>query len=94
MSEKSVCGVPGRDEDAGVDVTCDRTPHGAEEQHHAAYFGPFLKRCELEWSDPEPATVLRLLAEHVAEDGDTEALLVRLKRAGYTLPELTEGTPE
>lgn len=88
MSADNVCGAPGRDEEADVDVTCDRAPHGAEVQHHTAYVGPFLKRCELEWSDPEPATVLRLLAEHVAEDGDTEALLLRLKRAGYALPDL------
>ncbi|MFD7764137.1 hypothetical protein [Streptomyces microflavus] len=86
----ALCGAPGRDADA--DVTCDLAPHGPQEQHHGAYFGPFFRRVELEWPDPEPAAVLRIVAQYVTEShtGGPAAgdLVARLEAAGYTLPDL------
>ncbi|MFF0754474.1 hypothetical protein [Streptomyces sp. NPDC004267] len=94
----ALCGAPGRDEDAGVDVTCSRAPHDRTEQHRATYFGPFFKPGELEWSDPETTTLLRIVAEYVTESNDiggldANDLVSRLESAGFTLPELPEETP-
>ncbi|MFD3815189.1 hypothetical protein ACFWRZ_08985 [Streptomyces rubiginosohelvolus] len=91
------CGAPGRDDDAGVDVACDLAPHDPKVQHHATYFGLFFRRTELEWPDPEPAPVLRIVAEFVTESNDTGGLdandlVERLTAAGYALPELPERT--
>lgn len=94
----ALCGAPGRDEDAGVDVTCELAPHGTKEKHRAAYFGLYLKRSELEWADTEPAVILRIVAEYVIESNDfggldANDLVTRLESAGFTLPELPEGIP-
>ncbi|MFC8640094.1 hypothetical protein ACFUC2_04960 [[Kitasatospora] papulosa] len=92
----ALCGAPGRDEDADMDVTCDLAPHGPKEDHHATYFGLFFRRRELEWPDPEPAAILRIVAEYVTESNDfggldANDLVARLESAGFTLPELPEG---
>ncbi|MFJ5142979.1 hypothetical protein [Streptomyces sp. NPDC088707] len=94
----ALCGAPGRDKEAGVDVTCARPSHGPTEQHRATYFGPFFKPRELKWSDPETATLLRIVAEYVTESNDIGSLdandlVARLETAGFTLPELPEEVP-
>jgi hypothetical protein len=91
------CGAPGRDEDTDTNVTCDRAPHGPGEKHHAACFGLYLKRREFEWADPEPAVILRVVAEYVTEANnsggiDANDLVSRLEKAGFTLPEHPDGT--
>ncbi|MFF4188170.1 hypothetical protein ACFYZ9_33745 [Streptomyces sp. NPDC001691] len=98
MEEHHLCGAPGRDDDTGTDVTCDLPPHPAKEQHHARYFGLYLKCHDLEWADPEPAAILRIVAEYVTESNelgglDANDLTARLEAAGFTLPELPEGIP-
>ncbi|MEU3501593.1 hypothetical protein ABZ726_12725 [Streptomyces hundungensis] len=96
MEEQHLCGAPGRDNDTGTDVTCGLPPHPSKEPHHARYFGLYLKTCELEWTDPEPASILRIVAEYVTESNDVggldaNELVARLDAAGFTLPELPEG---
>ncbi|MGW7090019.1 hypothetical protein ACWGH2_41920 [Streptomyces sp. NPDC054871] len=94
----ALCGAPGRDDDADMDVTCDLAPHEPKTKHHAVYFGLYMKRRELEWEDPEPAAILRIVAEYVTESNDyggidANDLVARLESAGFTLPELPEGIP-
>ncbi|MFE1270571.1 hypothetical protein [Streptomyces sp. NPDC058758] len=92
----ALCGAPGP-EDGPDAVTCGRAPHGPTEKHRATYVGPFLRHTVLEWAAPEPAAVLRIVAEYVTESNDVGGLdvndlVARLETAGYTLPELPEGT--
>ncbi|MEE1736461.1 hypothetical protein PUR49_08105 [Streptomyces sp. BE147] len=59
---------------------------------HAVYFGPFLKLHELEWDEPQPAAILRIVAAYVTESNiDANDLAARLEAAGFPLPELPEG---
>ncbi|MFJ8301302.1 hypothetical protein ACIQ9R_36125 [Streptomyces sp. NPDC094447] len=95
----ALCGAPGPEKDPPVDVTCSLAPHGPAEKHRATYVGPFLRHTALEWADPEPAAILRVVAEYVTESNDlggldANDLVTRLEAAGFTLPELPEGTSE
>ncbi|AWI32633.1 hypothetical protein [Streptomyces tirandamycinicus] len=97
----ALCGAPGRDEEEGIDVTCDLAPHGPDERHHAVLIGPYTREPigEMWWPNPEPAppheVILRLIAEHVTESNnvgglDVNDLVTDLERAGFTLPEIRE----
>ncbi|MFD9248312.1 hypothetical protein [Streptomyces bottropensis] len=100
MTDSKVCGAPGRDEEEGIDVTCDRKPHGPEQDHHAEIIGPYIREPigEMWWpvNPPVPPLepherLLQIIADTVAEategDGaDLEDLVRRLEEEGFTLP--------
>ncbi|MFJ5142981.1 hypothetical protein [Streptomyces sp. NPDC088707] len=96
MSDRKVCGAPGREEEEGIDVTCDLEPHGPGTDHHAVLIGRYVREPigETWWpvGPPEPhERILRIIADvvHEATAGDGADLgdLVRLLESeGFTLP--------
>ncbi|MFF4205524.1 hypothetical protein ACFYZ8_33300 [Streptomyces sp. NPDC001668] len=96
MTDRTVCGAPGRDEEEGNDVSCDLEPHGPETDHHAVIIGQYLREPigEMWWpvAPPEPhERILRIISDIVNDANDSggiglDDLVARLAAEGFALP--------